>query len=101
MVVVEKLSKATDLVPVKSTCKKNYISSTFMKEIFRLHDMPKEIISDRDMKFTSSFWKSLMVGFDTKLLFNTAYHPQSNYGQRERVNQSLEDNVKDACDASA
>jgi hypothetical protein len=31
-----------------------------MKEVFRLHGMPKEIISDRDTKFTSKFWKSLM-----------------------------------------
>ena len=33
-----------------------------MKEIFRLHGMPKEIVSDRDTKFTSNFWKSLMAG---------------------------------------
>jgi hypothetical protein len=50
-----------------------------MKEIFRLHGMPKEIISDKDTKFTSNFWKYLFVGFETKLLFSTAYHPQ-NYG---------------------
>jgi hypothetical protein len=64
-----------------------------MKEIFRLHDMPKEIVSDRDTKFTSSFWKSLMVGFETKLLFNTTYHPQTN-GQTKKVNQILEDMIR-------
>ena len=61
-----------------------------MKEIFRLHGMPKEIVSDRDMKFTSNFWKSLMAGLETKLLFSTTYHPQTD-GQTERVNQILED----------
>jgi hypothetical protein len=61
-----------------------------MKEIFRLHGMPKEIVFDRDTKFTSNFWKPLMVGTETKLLFSIAYHPQTN-GQMERVNQILED----------
>ena len=61
-----------------------------MKEVFRLHGMPKEIISDRDTKSTSNFWKSLMMGLETKFLFSTTYHPQTD-GQTERVNQILED----------
>jgi hypothetical protein len=64
-----------------------------MKEIFRLHGMPKDIISDRDTKFTSNFWKSMFVGFETKLLFSTAYHPQID-GQTERLNQVLEDMLR-------
>jgi hypothetical protein len=78
MVVVDKLSKFCHFIPIKSTCKAIDISQVFMKEIFRLHGMPKEIVSDRDMKFTSNFWKSLMVGLETKLLFSTTYHPQTN-----------------------
>jgi hypothetical protein len=93
MVVVEKLSKYAHFIPVKSTCKEIDISNIFMKEIFRLHGMPREIVSDRDTKFTSSFWKSLMVGFETKLLFSAAYHPQTD-GQTERVNQILEDMLR-------
>ena len=64
-----------------------------MKEVFRLHGMPKEIVSDRDTKFTSNFWKSLMASLETKLLFSTAYHPQTD-GQIERVNQILEDMLR-------
>jgi hypothetical protein len=77
MVVVDKLSKSAHFIPVKSTCEAIDISNIFMKEIFRLHGMPKEIVSDKDTKFTSNFWKSLMVVFETKLLFNTSYHPQT------------------------
>jgi transposase InsO family protein len=55
--------------------------------------MPKEIISDRDTKFTSKFWKSLFVGFETKFLFSTSYHPQTD-GKIERVNQVLEDMLR-------
>jgi hypothetical protein len=77
MVVVDKLSKSAHFIPVKSTCKVIDITQIFMKEVFRLHGMPREIISDRDKKFTYKFWKSLMAGLETKFLFNNAYHPQT------------------------
>jgi hypothetical protein len=93
MVVVDKLSKYAHFVLVKSNCKEIDISNIFMKDIFILHGMPREIISERDTKFTSSFWKSLMAGFETKLLFSTTYHPQMD-GQTERVNQILEDMLR-------
>jgi hypothetical protein len=48
-----------------------------MKEIARLHGVPKEIVSDRDPKFTSNFWKGLFKGFGTNLNFSTTYHPES------------------------
>jgi hypothetical protein len=84
MVLVEKLSKSAHFVPVKSTCKEIYISKIFMKEIFILHGTPREIVSDINTKFTSSFWKSLMASLETKLLFRTTYHPQTN-GEIERL----------------
>jgi hypothetical protein len=89
MVVVDKLSKSAHFILVKSTCKEIDITIIFMKEIFRLHGIPKDIVSDRDTKFTSNFWKSLMASLETKLLFSAAYHPQTD-GQMERVNQIVE-----------
>jgi hypothetical protein len=68
MVVVEKLSKSTHFFLVKSTCKEIDIANIFLKEIFKLHGMPKEIVCDRDTKFNSRFLKSLLVIFETKLL---------------------------------
>ena len=55
MVVVDKLSKSTHFIPVKSTHKVVEIVEIFLKEIFRLHGVPKLLISDRDVKFTSNF----------------------------------------------
>jgi hypothetical protein len=55
MLVLEKLSKSAHFTPVKSNYKEIDISNIFMKDIFRLHDIPREIVSDRDTKFTSSF----------------------------------------------
>jgi hypothetical protein len=48
MVVVDKLSKSAHFIPVKSTCKVIDITQVFMKEVFRMHGMPKEIVSDRN-----------------------------------------------------
>ena len=85
MVVVDKLNKATHFILVKSTYKAINMVNIFMKEIFKLHGIPKAIITDRDAKFTSNFWTSLFKGMDTKLNFSTANHPQTN-GQIKWVN---------------
>jgi hypothetical protein len=76
MVVVDKLSKAPHFIPVKSTYKAINIEKIFMKEIFRLHGIPKVIISDRDVMFTGKFWKVLFKGLDTQLNFSIVYHSQ-------------------------
>lgn len=55
----------------------------------KLHSLPTTIVSDRDKKFTSSFWQNLFKGLHTQLNLSTTYHPQSD-GQTERVNQCLE-----------
>jgi hypothetical protein len=52
--------------------------------------VPKVIVSNRDPKFTSNFWKGLFKGFGTNLNFSTTYHPKLN-GQTGRINQVLED----------
>lgn len=75
MVVVDKLSKDAHFILVKSTFKAIDIANIFMKEIFRLHGIPKIVISDGDVKFTSNFWKALFTRMDTKLNFITTYHP--------------------------
>ena len=51
MVVIDKLSMFVHFMYVKSTCKAINITKLFMKEIFRLHGIPKVLISNRDVKF--------------------------------------------------
>ena len=74
-VVIDKLSKAAHFIPMKLTYKAVNIADIFLKEIFRLHGIPKAIISDRDVKFTGKFWRSLFFGLEMQLNFSTAYHP--------------------------
>ena len=55
MVIVDKLSKDAHFIRAKSTYKDVNIANNFMKEIFRLHGVPKVIVSDRDAKFIGNF----------------------------------------------
>ena len=52
-------------------------------------------MSDKDLRFTSNFWKSLQEVLGSKLRLSSAYHPQTD-GQTERTIQSLEDLLR-AC----
>jgi transposase InsO family protein len=63
--------------------------------ILSLHGISKTIVSDRGPQFVAKFWEALHKSLGTKLLHNSAYHPQTS-GQTERVNQILEDMLR-AC----
>ena len=92
-VIVDRLTKSTHFLLVKSTYNMDQYAQQYIKEIVRLHGVPVSIVSDRDPKFTSTFWKSLHSAMGTKLAFSTAFHPQSD-GQSERVIQILEDMLR-------
>jgi hypothetical protein len=77
MVVVDKLTKASHFIPLKTTHRAADVSDIFLKEVARLHGIPKTIVSDRDPKLTLNFWKGLFKGFKTNLNFSIAYHPES------------------------
>ena len=61
MVAVENVSNAAHFIPVKTTYKAANIVDIFMKEVFRLHGIPKMIFFYRDPKFASNFWNSLFL----------------------------------------
>jgi hypothetical protein len=90
MVVVDKLTKAAHFIPLKTTHRAANVADIFLKEVACLHGIPKTIVSDRDPKFTSNFWKGLFKGFRMNLNFSTTYHLESD-GQIERVNRVIED----------
>src|SRR3954464_11672181 len=90
MVFVDVFSKMVHFAPTKTNASAPDTARIFFDHIFRLHGLPKSIVSDRDAKFTSKFWQSLFQTLGTKLAMSTAFHPQTD-GQTERANQTLED----------
>ncbi|XP_073153207.1 uncharacterized protein [Henckelia pumila] len=89
-VIVDRLTKLAHFLPIKNNFLMNQYAELYIREIVRLHGVPARIVSDRDPRFTSNFWKSLHHGLGMKLAFSTAFHPQTD-GQSERVIQILED----------
>ena len=94
-VIVDRLTKVSHFIPVKTTYTSAKLADIYMKRIVCLHGVPKKIVSDRGTQFTSHFWNQLHESLGTRLEFSTAFHPQTD-GQTERVNLILEDMLR-AC----
>ena len=75
VVFVDCLTKMIHAIPTTTTIDAPSLAKIFFKEIYRLHGVPKVIVSDRDPRFTSIFWKSLFSMLNTKLAMSTAFHP--------------------------
>jgi len=88
LVVIDRLMSQVHLVPTDTCVTSKGVTWLFLKEVVRLHGVPDSIMSDRDTKFTASFWKELHRLLGTKLLMSTAFHPQTD-GAMERANRSI------------
>ena len=97
LVFIDKLTKMVHLAPTTTEVTARGTARLFFDHIFRLHGMPTSIISDRNSRFTSAFWKNLFQMVGTELSMSTAFHPQTD-GQTERTNRTVEDMLRSYCD---
>ena len=89
-VIVDRFTKIAHFDPVKNgLMTAEGCAKLFLENIWKLHGLPRSIISDRDPVFTSTFWAELMGRLNVWLRKSTAFDPQTD-GQTKRVNQSLE-----------
>ncbi|KAK8590195.1 hypothetical protein V6N13_088971 [Hibiscus sabdariffa] len=92
-VIVDRHTNSTHFIPVRVNMSSNVVDEIYIREVIRLHGVPTSIVSDRDQKFTSRFWKSLQKDLGTRLNLYMAFHLQTD-GQSERVIQILEDMLR-------
>ena len=83
-VIVDRLTKSAHFLPMRVNLPLQQLAELYVSEIVRLHGVPVSIVSDRDARFTSRFWKALQEAFGTVLNYSTAFHPQTD-GQTERT----------------
>ncbi|GKA80444.1 putative reverse transcriptase domain-containing protein, partial [Tanacetum coccineum] len=89
-VIMDSLTKSAHFLPIRKDFEMDRLARLYLNEIIARHGVPISIISDRDSRFTSSFWQSMQEALGTQLDMSTAYHPQTD-GQSECTIQTLED----------
>nr|XP_051229268.1 uncharacterized protein LOC127347082 [Lolium perenne] len=77
MVVVDRLTKFAHFVPLKHPFSASQVARALWDNVVKIHGVPLTIVSDRDTIFTSAVWRETLATAGTKLLYSTAYHPQT------------------------
>nr|GEW62401.1 hypothetical protein [Tanacetum cinerariifolium] len=76
MVIVDILSKYSHFIPLTHFYTAIQVAQAFLDNIYKLHGLPRIIVSDRDAVFMSRLWKELFARLQVKLHTSTSYHPQ-------------------------
>ncbi|KAK8972797.1 hypothetical protein V6N11_033137 [Hibiscus sabdariffa] len=72
---VSRFTKSAHFIPIRVNMTSDILAEMYIREVILLHGVPTSIISDRDPKFTSRFWKSLKKALGTRVHLSTAFHP--------------------------
>ena len=89
IVIVNRFSKRAHFALYYTNDSTVDVAHIFLREVYRQHGLPKEVILDRDPKFTSKFWTALFEQLQIKKKMSMSYYPESD-GQTERINYILE-----------
>lgn len=88
-VVLDRLTKFAYFFAIVTTYIASQVANLFFREVFRLHGLPRNIMSDKDPKFLSLFWQEIFRLSGAELTPSTSYHPQTD-SQTKIVNKWLE-----------
>ena len=75
LIVIDRLTKMARFIPTNSSVTNKKIANLFLREVFRHHGLPSNIISDRDPRFTAKFWDALQKALGVQLLMSTVADP--------------------------
>jgi hypothetical protein len=89
LVIVDKLTKYATFIPTHSSVNEEATAKLFFEHIVSKYGIPRQIVSDRDSRWTGTFWKEVCRLMNMRRALTTAYHPQAD-GQTEIMNQILE-----------
>ena len=81
-------SKMVHLVACKSTNTAEQVAQLYLDTVYKLHGLPQQIISDRDAKFMSNWYRAFMQKLGVKNTPSSVYHPQTD-GQTENANKII------------
>jgi len=87
-IVICLLTAMVHLIPSRTTMNARQLAELMFEEVYKHHGLPKDIISDRDVLFTSVFWSHLHKLLGTNLKMSSAYHPQTD-GSTEHANRTV------------
>jgi len=88
VVIVDRFTKIIRLKVTTTNISSEGIAEIYKNEIWKLHGIPRRILSDRGPQFASKFMEELTRVLEMKRQLSTAYHSQTN-GQTERINQEI------------
>mgnify|MGYP002655008442 CR=1 FL=1 len=86
---VDLFTKAAHFTPTNKTCSAQQLATLFLNNVYRHHSLPKVLVSDRDPRITSVFFKTLFTKLGSRFNISTSYHPQTD-GQTERTNRTIQ-----------
>ena len=89
LTIVDRFSKMTHFVPLPKLPMAKETAQVVLEHVFRLHGLPRDIVSDRGPQFSAIFWREFCSLLGATASLSSGFHPQSN-GQTERMNQELE-----------
>jgi len=93
IVVVDRFTKMAHFIGLPTEATAQDVATVFLRQVWKLHGLPMEILLDMDAKFSGEFWESLCKALGIKRRMSTAYHPQTDE-QTERTNHVQEGHLR-------